>query len=73
MITNTLSVTAYLVNGTEFQLLTYTPPAVALAEYFCPDVHPRVNYLVIEAATNEGKKVILHISQDTIRAEMEDE
>ena len=68
MITNTLSVTACLVNGTEFPILTQSPPEVALAEYFCPDVHPRVEYLVIEVATVEGKRVKLQISPDNIQA-----
>ncbi|HEV7331814.1 MAG TPA: hypothetical protein VGN63_12315 [Flavisolibacter sp.] len=72
MIANTLSVTAYLVNGTEFQLLTQTPPEVALAEYFCPDVHPPVHYLVIEATTNEGKRVKLHIAPENIKAVVEE-
>ncbi|HEY1022699.1 MAG TPA: hypothetical protein VGE06_10335 [Flavisolibacter sp.] len=69
MTTNTLSVTAYLVNGTEFPLLTQTPPEVALAEYFCPDVYPRVQSLVIEATTYEGKHIKLQISPGSIRAD----
>jgi hypothetical protein len=72
MITNTLSVTAYLVNGIEFPLLTQTPPEVALAEYFCPDVHPRVQYLVIEVTTHEGKRIKLQISPDSIQADTEE-
>lgn len=72
MIPNTLSITAYLVNGNEFQLLTQAPPEVALAEYLCPDVHPPVKTLVIEASTVEGKRVKLNISPDGINASIEE-
>ncbi len=72
MITNTLSVVAHLVNGTVFPLLTQSPPEVALAEYLCPDVHPPVKTLVIEAATKDGKRVTLHISHGNIEASVEE-
>ena len=71
MIKNTISITASLVNGSQFELLTKTPPEVALAEYFCPDVYPKVQSLVIEAQTNEGKMVKLFISPGTIKALIE--
>ena len=68
MIKNAISITASLANGTQFELLSNTPPEVALAEYFCPDVHPRVESLVIEAHTAEGKSVKLFISPGAIEA-----
>ena len=71
MIKNTISITASLINGTQFELLTQTPPEVALAEYFCADVFPQVQSLVIEAQTDEGKTVRLFISGGTIKAQME--
>lgn len=73
MLTNTISVTACLVNGTEFQFLSRAPTEVALAEYLCPDVYPKVQTLVIDVITNEGKKVTLNISQERINVLLEDE
>ena len=71
MIKNTISITASLVNGTQFELLTKTPPEVALAEYFCADVHPRVKSLVIEAHTDEGKSIKLFILPGAIKASID--
>ena len=71
MMTNVISVTAYLIDGTEYQLLTHAPPEVALAEYLCPDVHPPVKTFTIDALTNDGKRIKLHLSHGRIEASIE--
>ena len=67
MITNAITITAFLSNGIEFPILNEAPPEVALAEYFCSDFHPPAKYLVLEVKTNEGEIVRLTISPDAIK------
>lgn len=68
MMTNVISVTAYSANDLEFSLLSFSPPEVALAEYFCPDVHPPVKTLMIEAVTKDGHRIKLRLSNGHIEA-----
>jgi hypothetical protein len=71
MITNTITITAFLSNGVQFSILNEAPPEVALAEYFCSDLHPPAKCLVLEVRTNEGDVVKLTISPDAIKVAMD--
>jgi hypothetical protein len=65
---NTITVTAYLVNGSSNEVLTDASPKDAIEEYLMPDMRPPVQTLVIKAITSDGKEVKLSISQSSITA-----
>jgi hypothetical protein len=68
---NTITVKAYLVNGDMRDILIDTNPHNAIEEYFLPDTRPPVERLVIEAFSQEGKKVTLSITQKNIFFDVE--
>ncbi|MES1218849.1 MAG: hypothetical protein ABUT20_25310 [Bacteroidota bacterium] len=68
---NTISVSAYLVNGSANDILTEASPTQAIEEYLFPDMRPPVENLVITAKTNDGKLVTISIGKKTISASIE--
>jgi hypothetical protein len=68
---NTISVSAYLVNGSVNDILTEASPMQAIEEYLFPDMRPPVQNLVITAKTKDGKLVTLSIGKTSINATLE--
>lgn len=68
MTKNTISVTAYIVNGDLNEVLIDASPKEAIDQYFMPDMRPPVQTLVIKAIKNDGKEVSLSISNSSINA-----
>ena len=67
---NTVSVTAYLVDGGINQILEEANPKDAIEQYLLPDMRPPVQTLVIEAQTDDGKTVVLSISNRNVHASL---
>lgn len=67
---NTISVTAFLVTGAMNDILSDATPHEAIENYLCPDMTPRVENLVIKAHTDEGKIVLLTITQNSIHVKV---
>lgn len=61
MTNNTISVTAYLVNGGLINLLENETAKESIEQYFLPDTRPPVETLSIVAKTDDGKEVTLNI------------
>ena len=68
---NTISALAYVVNGATSDILESVTPAAAIENYFLPDMRPPVQTLVIKAVTDEGKTVLLSITQNSVHVKMD--
>jgi hypothetical protein len=71
MFKNIISVTASMVDGSEHELLAYASPKQAIDGYFLPDQRPPVRRFVIDAVAEDGKRVRLILTQDSILIDTE--
>ena len=67
---NTISVTAFIVTGEVNDILSDSTPHDAIENYFCPDMRPPLETIVIKAKTDEGKTVLLSITQNSIHVKV---
>ena len=68
---NTISVRAYLVNGDVNDILENASPKDAIEDYLFPDMRPPVQTIVIDAITDDGKKLNITISPTSITAKLQ--
>jgi hypothetical protein len=68
---NTISVRAYLVNGDINDILVNASPKEAIEDYLFPDMRPPVQTIVIEAITDDGRRLNISISPKSITAELQ--
>jgi hypothetical protein len=67
---NTISVKAYIVDGSINDILEDASPKTALDEYFSPDTRPPVEELVISAFADDGRVVDIYITPKKIRVDI---
>ena len=68
MTKNTISVTAYIVTGSDIKILLNESPHQAIEKYLCPDMRPPIENILIEAMTDDGKLEKISITQERIYA-----
>lgn len=67
---NKISVTAVLVTGAMNDILNDATPHEAIENYLCPGMRPPVESITIKAHTDEGKIVLLTITQESIHVKV---
>ena len=70
MSNNQISVRAYLVDGSTLDILEDASPKDAIENYFCPDMRPPVQTIVITTKTDDGKIITLSISPNFINVKV---